>query len=553
MGIGSFWGNKMKRYRNFAFPRVAVGLFIGILLFELTYSVFNVRYNSSIASGVFGLSEQYEKILASYDRGEITSEFIGMLSHFYRADYLRLSKIDEVGNISTIYETDYNTIAVENGIHDWIYVTDNENLVGSMYNYKQPGKNGFELTIRYLKCDEAAEVAGSTDVYFANSYDLLSWSDGWYSNGADPFYVTGELIGIFYYPYYSVETYYTDDEYLHMGLVTEDLSPKLFDKKIWDFTVAENADLYLVSESHEVVQPLTITIGSVRPDKVLEQESDVFGKMSLAKLYKSGKFTDSESYYCEYDAEGGCKTYGYVEIYEVGKDRYLIEQIITAKPFAEQFMPFLVFYGVFLLLVCIGLPLLFAIRPYLQYKKAYENNQFKNNLIDALAHNLKTPLMILGGYAENLKDVEGDTKNRYADEILAKTAEMNRDIESILQTAGKTTPVLARTSIRELVEQVVKTVGADAEIEGNATFWVDREYFAQALTCLIDNASKYKSECPVTIKISSGEIVIRNKTGSDRFTAGTGLAIAGRIIEQHKLKLRTGVKDGEFEARISRK
>ena len=137
-----------------------------------------------------------------------------MLSHFYRADYLRLSKIDEVGNISTIYETDYNTIAVENGIHDWIYVTDNENLVGSMYNYKQPGKNGFELTIRYLKCDEAAEVAGSTDVYFANSYDLLSLSDGWYSNGADPFYVTGELIGIFYYPYYSVETYYTDDEYL---------------------------------------------------------------------------------------------------------------------------------------------------------------------------------------------------------------------------------------------------------------------------------------------------------------------------------------------------
>ena len=133
MGIGSFGGNKMKRYRNFAFPRVAAGLFIGILLFELTYSVFNVRYNSSIASGVFGLSEKYENVLSAYDRGDITSEFIGMLSHFYRADYLRLSKIDEVGNISTIYETDYNTIAVENGIHDWIYW--NTHLKDALENY----------------------------------------------------------------------------------------------------------------------------------------------------------------------------------------------------------------------------------------------------------------------------------------------------------------------------------------------------------------------------------------------------------------------------------
>ena len=47
---------------------------------------------------------------------------------------------------------------------------------------------------------------------------------------------------------------------------------------------------------------------------------------------------------------------------------------------------------------------------------------------------MKTPLQILGGYAENLKDVEGsDEKDRYADQILEKTTEMNKDIEAILK------------------------------------------------------------------------------------------------------------------------
>ena len=553
MGKGSFGGDRMKRYIDFAFPRLAVGVFVGIVIFEVTMSLFSVRYDDALYSGVYGLSEKYEKMLVSYDRGEVTSEFIGMLCHFYRADYTRLSQIDAVGNISTIYETDYNTIAVENGIHDWIYVTDNDNIVGSLYNYKQPGKDGFELTIKYLKCDEVEEVADTMDTYFANSYDLMSWSDGWYNNTSDMFYLTSEFLAASNYPYYIVDTFYTDDEYLHLGLVSENLSAKVFGKKSWDFTDPKKADLYKANEDTDDIQPLTISIGSVRPDNVLEQESAVFGTKSLAKLYESGYFEDSQYYLCEYDEEGGRKTYGLVEIYELGRHRYLIEQIITTESFTEHYMPFMILYAVFLLIVCAGFPLLLAIRPYRQYKKAYENNQFKNNLIDALAHNLKTPLMILGGYAENLKDVEGDDKNRYADEILAKTAEMNRDIESILRTAGKTTPVFTKTSVRGLVDQVVQSVGADAGVEGDAVFKVDKDYFAQALTCLIDNASKYKSEGPVVIKISAGEIVITNKTASDKFTPGTGLTIAGRILEQHKLKLTTGVTDGEFEAKISRK
>ena len=83
---------------------------------------------------------------------------------------------------------------------------------------------------------------------------------------------------------------------------------------------------------------------------------------------------------------------------------------------------------------------------------------------------------------------------------------------------------------------------------------MDKDYFSQAIYCLIDNAYKYKSEgATIDVKIDKNDIVITNKTDAEKFTPGTGIAIAGRILEQHKLHLNTAVKAGIFEAKITRK
>ena len=83
---------------------------------------------------------------------------------------------------------------------------------------------------------------------------------------------------------------------------------------------------------------------------------------------------------------------------------------------------------------------------------------------------------------------------------------------------------------------------------------MDKDYFSQALFCLIDNAEKYKTEgTKIDIKIDKNSIVISNKTGADKFTPGTGIAIAERIFEQHKLHLTTAIKGGIFEAKIAKK
>ena len=83
---------------------------------------------------------------------------------------------------------------------------------------------------------------------------------------------------------------------------------------------------------------------------------------------------------------------------------------------------------------------------------------------------------------------------------------------------------------------------------------MDREYFKHAVFCLIDNAAKYKTvDSDIDVKIGKKEITVTNKTELDKFTPGTGIAIAGRILEQHRLKLKTKLEDGVFEAKISKK
>ena len=542
----------MKRYRDFAFPRIAVGLFVGIMLFCMTIMIFRYRYEAVLGSGNNGMIDKYEKMLERYDDGDIGPEFISMMYDFYQFDYLRISQLDDDGNIIPIFETDYDIVAVSGSVHDWIYVTKDDSLAGSSVYYKQPKEDGFELNIRYLKCDEIWEPAASLDRYLSNTYNMLAFSEGWYVSDIDPFFLVSEIYGANAFPFLNIQSCYTDDAYLHLGVVKKGYMNLPFGKT-WDFTEEANKDKYEQDDTEDIFGMYTSYGYPIRPDKFLSEEGDIFMQDSLADMVASGKMDYKDRGYsrtCEID---GRPTYGTIEIYETGGHKYLIESVITAQSFTEYYMPFMIGYAVFLALLFIGIPMLTAIKPYRQYKKAYENNIFKNSLIDALAHNLKTPLQVLGGYAENLKDVEGDAKNRYADAILAKTTEMNRDIEAILKAAEKTNPALAKTSVRGIVEKVVQDVGADAEIEGDAVFSIDKEYFAQALTCLIDNASRYKTVRPVEIKISTGEIIITNKTGSDSFTPGTGLAIAGRIIEQHRLKLKTEIKGGVFEAKITKK
>ena len=543
----------MKKYRDFAFPYVAVGLLIGLVVFGFTIIIFKYRYEATLHSGNSGMIKQYEKLIDKYDAGEIGIEFIAMMNEFYSFDYLRISEIDDSGSITPIFETDYDTVAASVNIHNWIYVTKDDSLAGTQESYKEPTGNEFELNISYVKCDEIWEPIESLDRYNGSSYNLLALSEGWYYGYPDPFVIVAEVYGNYAFPCLIINSYYVDGDTLHLGSVRRGITSLPF-AKTWDFTDKSSADKYIYTGPDDSFVECISYGMPVRPDKYLDAESDIFMQDSMEDIYASGKMDEGDRAYTSTLDDEGRLTFGGVRIYETGGHRYLIESVITAQSFTGYFMPFMIIYAFILMLIFIGIPMLAAARPYRQYKKAYENNLFKNNLIDSLAHNIKTPLQILGGYAENLKDVDDPaSKDHYADRILEKTAEMNKDIEAILKTAERTTPVLKNCSVKEIIAEAAGKIGGEFDITGDAQMPADKEYFAQAVYALLDNAARYKTSGSVQVRVDKDAIVITNKTDKDNFTPGTGIAIAGRILEQNRMKLTTAIKGGVFEAKITKK
>ena len=543
----------MKKYRDFAFPYVAVGLLIGLVVFGFTIIIFKYRYEATLHSGNSGMIKQYEKLIDKYDAGEIGIEFIAMMNEFYSFDYLRISEIDDSGSITPIFETDYDTVAASVNIHNWIFVTKDDSLAGTQESYKEPTGNEFELNISYVKCDEIWEPIESLDRYNGSSYNLLALSEGWYYGYPDPFVIVAEVYGNYAFPCLIINSYYVDGDTLHLGSVRRGITSLPF-AKTWDFTDKSSADKYIYTGPDDSFVECISYGMPVRPDKYLDAESDIFMQDSMEDIYASGKMDEGDRAYTSTLDDEGRLTFGGVRIYETGGHRYLIESVITAQSFTGYFMPFMIIYAFILMLIFIGIPMLAAARPYRQYKRAYENNLFKNNLIDSLAHNIKTPLQILGGYAENLKDVDDPaSKDHYADRILEKTAEMNKDIEAILKTAERTTPVLKNCSVKDIIAEAAAKIGGEFDITGDAQMPADKEYFAQAVYALLDNAARYKTSGSVQVRVDKDAVVITNKTDKDSFTPGTGIAIAGRILEQNRMNLTTAIKGGVFEAKITKK
>ena len=570
---------KRKKYLHFAVPRVMVSLLIGATVFGILFSYLERVYNYSIDSGFDEHQDYYDKLIKGYAEDKYDKVFFDIFLNFFTADYYRFAKVNEDGSFETITETDYNTIRFEDHMRHWYFVTNDESLLAE--GEKTEYINDNDWTIEYKKCDEAWNLNNLYDYKMTNSWDLTETAgDLYYSNYL--FQLATAVSGSYHYSYIEVHSYYDDGDTLHLGKVSEmiPLEPffrgdRMFGKK-WDFTDPAKADLYRqieIIDGEEIEQNLSFFSSRTRPDEFLDKTADIFLADNINDLKSAFKARiDSEDYsefytgtnMTEYEREFSYYverisrapyTKGSVRVYDINGEQYMAEYILTAAPFIDFCRPFIILMAAAILILCLAVSLIMSVPPYLKYRKAYENNAFKNNLIDSLAHNMKTPLQILGGYAENLKDVKSDVeKNRYADQILAKTSEMNKDIEAILKSAEKSDRKLKKASVRACVEDAAKRAGAEPVISGDAEIRMDRDYFGQALYCLIDNASKYKTEGTKTeIRIMKKVIAVTNRTDNDKFTPGTGLAIAGRILEQHRLKLTTKLEDGVFEALISRK
>ena len=557
---------KRKSYFSFLIGRLLIGIVIGAVIFALFKSYLHLSYDDSLEKGQDFIFEKYEELLKKYDEGELDETFIDIFCNLYTADYIKFAKVNEDGSFDTVFETDYNSVPLEKNSREWICLTDDEELLAK-------GKSTVTInddwTIYYKTCDEIGSLNyndRNRNYYVGNSWNAAELSN--YGRGQALFVACIISSGVLQYRIPVIETYYEDQNTFHIGKVhLEDYDYRRYSSdQSWDFTDPSKADLYstnIYNENTDFGDMYRLVLRCDRPDAFFGQNGDIFLANSMSDLEKFDRETDGrirKQYGEIFSARAGMRNNGYytmgrLAVIEINGQKYLVESVSTTLNYKDYFKPVFLIAGIVLLVFSIGIPCLTAVRPYSEYKKAYENNRFKNSLIDSLAHNLKTPLQILGGYAENLKDVsDAAEKDHYADQILAKTQEMNADIESILKAADKTSIILTRTSARKIFEEAAKKAGTDIDIKGDREIKADRDYFLSAAFNLIDNAAKYKTgDSGIEVSILPKDITVRNRTDKDKFTPGTGLAIAGRIIEQHGLRLMTDLKDGVFEARITKK
>ena len=567
---------KRKSYFSFLFPRLVTALLIAAVVFSISQATLVHAYNSAIDSGWNRRRERYESLVRNYTEGKNGDVFIDILTNFFTADYYRFAEVREDGSFNTIAESDYKSLPMKDEMRHWYYVTNDKDLLAKGKRTEIVSNN--EWTIEYKKCDEAWRFKDYADTSVVNSWDLAAQSDLYLSNRL--FTLALDYSGYSQYRSPVAQTFYAEGDTLHLGKVVEsfgmtyetDKAP--FYAKKWDFTDASKADRYINIDSGGFQKELLLFPVRIRPDEFLKSNNGLFLANSMSELQKAyelreedykdenfealfkefaeNKRTDGRYRYSVNEQSlDGC---GAIDFYKINGKLYVVEFIIKNVPADYFFRPFYIVMAVVLAVAAVVISLLTSLRPYSQYKKAYENNIFKNYLIDSLAHNMKTPLQILGGYAENLKDVSSDAeKDRYAEQILVKTSEMNKDIEAILRTVEKTDRKFAKESVRSCIGEVAAKLGEDVQIKGDAQIKMDKEYFKSALYCLLDNAAKYKSkDSKIEVDITCNAIMIRNKTDKDDFTPGTGIAIAGRILEQHKLHLETMIGDGVFEARFGK-
>lgn len=237
-----------------------------------------------------------------------------------------------------------------------------------------------------------------------------------------------------------------------------------------------------------------------------------------------------------------------------------------------------------LLLLDVLIVLLWTYLSSTRIRARYAMEDYRRNLTNTLAHDLKSPLMSISGYAENLREnTTPDKQAHYTDSILENVSYMNQIIESVLSLSKleSSSGTLCKESLdmKELVEQYLKKYEYQieekhlvTELQGDMNLKADRQLIAQMLDNLLGNAIKY-APCESVIQIVMGAagVTVRNRCDNDlsdlidrlcepfvvgdrsrsnKSGNGLGLSIAKTICDLHGLSLRVAYRDGEFEVKV---
>lgn len=224
---------------------------------------------------------------------------------------------------------------------------------------------------------------------------------------------------------------------------------------------------------------------------------------------------------------------------------------------------------IYMLVLFIAAGIIIGTASWHTLKRRIEQEDKRRSMTNAMAHDLKTPLFIISGYAENLKEnIHTDKREHYADVICAQTEEMNTLIHQMLDFSRFDSinykPKCEKFDLTKLCLDVLEKyccIEDAAKIEFNADdetmIFAERGLIKSAIDNLVDNAVKYGDRSKeIFINIKGKRFSITN--GCQRFTKkelkriwepyqrlenknnekgnGLGLSIVKTIFELHRFR-----------------
>ncbi|RBP62098.1 histidine kinase/DNA gyrase B/HSP90-like ATPase [Alkalibaculum bacchi] len=233
----------------------------------------------------------------------------------------------------------------------------------------------------------------------------------------------------------------------------------------------------------------------------------------------------------------------------------------------ERCLPSLVFVWISCFFTFNIAAFILAKQTFKTYKQQEKLENHRKEMTNALAHDLKTPLSIIAGYAENLQaNVHTEKREHYANHIQTNVTRMDQIIHNMLELTRLETDSLkvnfedvALTDICETIIERYKPIWEEKEItvslDGEAVIKADQSLMLRVIDNFFVNAiDNTPTGGKIIIRIvedalevyNSGSFIPENiieeiwlpfKKGDAARSlskgTGLGLAISGRILQIH--------------------
>lgn len=343
-------------------------------------------------------------------------------------------------------------------------------------------------------------------------------------------------------------------------------------------------DITIDSDEYELIE-LSKFKGSSNDERTYPRQS-IFGYYGEEKeIIDSFDFTSIKRLVPEgvdsWEIEDGVEQYKrYERVYINKKPYYLFVGYIVDKndkDVVDFHIKWSIIFGVFVLFAA----MLLVWFENTKNKAKYAMEDYQRNLTNNLAHDIKTPLMAIGGYTENIMDGNLTEKERedylshilenvsFADNLVNRTLQLNK--------IGETKPNKEKIKAEEVFEKAIQKYAPMLDeknikytVNGSCEVKAEPVSFEALVENLVSNAVKYTQENgeingifnsesftitnTVAEKIDTKDLktpfVRGDKSRSNVKGSGLGLSIADKSAISNNMKLKISCTDKVFKVEL---